>query len=1339
MSIRTDDNVGEVGWCTVGSKGKKGCSTSNSQPVVFKKREPLSTLRLAKEFKHLAANPIDGIAAAPLDDNLMEWHATISVAAGVLEGGLFHFKLRFPKTYPGAPPKVIPAVGIPHINCERKGQGWQICSDLLQTQGWENEEGKQYKGWSSAYNVESILLQLQLLLLEAKKGMSHMTAAKAKNLARRYVCAGCGHTHGNLKPELVGVRGTEEESKIVVLPTRPQVVKSDNIIDKLKILGTDERVSLGWKTLKPLKTRGPGNMVYDALEDEDEPIFELLPDGRFRKGTPIRSPIPVPEGQGVQKYDGKEFGSALFEGEILEDKGTDDMVLVRFTDRNLGFLDLSLKLDVILKRKSPWEDKAARRARVPRELVEIWQPTHLTKKPQKAVEACPAKKPQKAVEEKEVKVIQEVIQLVPSGERLKKGTQLQCPFPLNNAGSNTQCQLVEGRVYTQRDFAAHVVEDTGSDKVLVQFTDNGLDFVVNLSNDPWANKDTKRALLPRQLLKLMRSAPIPVKEGQLLALQQKVWSKAPFKGSSDGFTRGHFKARILKDNGSAMVLVQFCDPRITEKAIPFMRAIVPRTNLMLPSKLPKGLNYVKTVKTVEVKAVEATPAASTAASDSTSEAPSASPSALQVDPFMMAKDGISNGDTVILKSGRKGQVADVGTGHIFGVMFEGAEKMEMVSRGLVAFWKQAQGIQIETLKSKKSRGKCRILELGVTSLFSIFEFLSVRELARSACVCKQFKRYSEDGFLWRTVFVRRFPKTSLNPGSLSTWKHVFALETEQIFDQLICFQTKASFSETTLGIPIMYTVNPKKNIIDYMFSTCDLLSVEAYNAYKVRKTKWQEEFTHWLPIYISYDHFKRSQPVLEKALIKLAQVSNPQRWHSGRKCQFCPTMALEVLPKLMKTFTVLIADKGIDNLEGALLGYFTIHRLFIALCLEYPELRREIDDRIKQFLRSEHCRSKEGCPDLGEFQCLLSVSDTYSWDKVVGKIALESLDRQVLWICRTFPELHWEDKVPDRLAKTYQCTAVSRRIAMFQGYFARTFKGKRTIFELANYYDRYYGRPSRADVKEFKSDIEQLLASSSEKDYKKGYPAYFKAIGFRMPSWGGLEHMLEQAVVNSKDRGYTRDGMRFDKIHRSGVSKILMRGESYSINPSARTINVEDLWTCPGSFDYLDASVILLKEDGEYITHADYCSRRVMGEGDHESGPAVKHSGDMIHGKNGSHRIEIDLTKLPADVHRLVFTVSAWRGTFKNIAEPYIRLCDENKSELCRHSVAHLVKKHPDKTLAIFGEMCRTKGKAAKWEFNAHSLIGTGNVRDYGEIIGQIPGAKVPKVFSRRRHYGYDF
>jgi hypothetical protein len=45
------------------------------------------------------------------------------------------------------------------------------------------------------------------------------------------------------------------------------------------------------------------------------------------------------------------------------------------------------------------------------------------------------------------------------------------------------------------------------------------------------------------------------------------------------------------------------------------------------------------------------------------------------------------------------------------------------------------------------------------------------------------------------------------------------------------------------------------------------LSSEAFFEHKVRKTVWKEEFTNWLPLYITQDHFERAIPYIEKTLV----------------------------------------------------------------------------------------------------------------------------------------------------------------------------------------------------------------------------------------------------------------------------------------------------------------------------------------------------------------------------------------------------------------------------------------------------------------------------------------
>merc|ERR1719412_1807941 len=79
-----------------------------------------------------------------------------------------HMVINFCDYFPSKPPKVTLPVGLPHPSCIRISGKWQICADLLENGQWNNKKQKNraYTGWSSAYSVSTILLQLQSLILE---------------------------------------------------------------------------------------------------------------------------------------------------------------------------------------------------------------------------------------------------------------------------------------------------------------------------------------------------------------------------------------------------------------------------------------------------------------------------------------------------------------------------------------------------------------------------------------------------------------------------------------------------------------------------------------------------------------------------------------------------------------------------------------------------------------------------------------------------------------------------------------------------------------------------------------------------------------------------------------------------------------------------------------------------------------------------------------------------------------------------------------------------------------------------------------------------------------------
>jgi len=64
--------------------------------------------RIMQEARELANDPCTDYAAAPLEDDIFEWHCTLRGPAGTeFEGGLYHFRILLPSEYPFRPPSIM--------------------------------------------------------------------------------------------------------------------------------------------------------------------------------------------------------------------------------------------------------------------------------------------------------------------------------------------------------------------------------------------------------------------------------------------------------------------------------------------------------------------------------------------------------------------------------------------------------------------------------------------------------------------------------------------------------------------------------------------------------------------------------------------------------------------------------------------------------------------------------------------------------------------------------------------------------------------------------------------------------------------------------------------------------------------------------------------------------------------------------------------------------------------------------------------------------------------------------------------------------------------------------
>ena len=106
-------------------------------------------------------------------------------------------------------------------------------------------------------------------------------------------------------------------------------------------------------------------------------------------------------------------------------------------------------------------------------------------------------------------------------------------------------------------------------------------------------------------------------------------------------------------------------------------------------------------------------------------------------------------------------------------------------------------------------------------------------------------------------------------------------------------------------------------------------------------------------------------------------------------------------------------------------------------------------------------------------------------------------------------------------------------------------------------------------------------------------------------------------------------------------------------------------WSCRRNFD-LDASCILLKNGPDSpVADTVYFSNRTA--------PGVRHAGDNTTGAGSGddERIHVDLTRVNADVHTLAFVVNVytWKGSFADVYDAYVRLCDIKGNELARYKL----------------------------------------------------------------------
>ena len=167
----------------------------------------------------------------------------------------------------------------------------------------------------------------------------------------------------------------------------------------------------------------------------------------------------------------------------------------------------------------------------------------------------------------------------------------------------------------------------------------------------------------------------------------------------------------------------------------------------------------------------------------------------------------------------------------------------------------------------------------------------------------------------------------------------------------------------------------------------------------------------------------------------------------------------------------------------------------------------------------------------------------------------------------------------------------------------------------------------------------------------------------------------------------------------------LVKGGNVSLTKEAPTMNIAmaglgwDARVTDGQGFDLDASVFMVGEDGKVLSDSSFIffNNKLSACG------SVEHQGDNRTGEGDGddEQIKVELTKVPAEVKKLVFAVTIYdaearKQNFGMVSNSYMRIFNnDNGSEIARFDLSEDAS---TETAMVFGELYR---HGAEWKFKA--------------------------------------
>ena len=120
-----------------------------------------------------------------------------------------------------------------------------------------------------------------------------------------------------------------------------------------------------------------------------------------------------------------------------------------------------------------------------------------------------------------------------------------------------------------------------------------------------------------------------------------------------------------------------------------------------------------------------------------------------------------------------------------------AKKKQMAAKKIVAV-----AAPVAVVSSFSSSSKSKPVPMGMFAkmpadvLAYILRMLSVHDVLRCALVSKGFERVAKNAFLWKDLYAREFPQSSIK--QMGDFRHAYTLRLQGVVSELVCFHTKVN-------------------------------------------------------------------------------------------------------------------------------------------------------------------------------------------------------------------------------------------------------------------------------------------------------------------------------------------------------------------------------------------------------------------------------------------------------------------------------------------------------------------------------------------------------------------